>query len=45
MTTYQNIVDYLNKYYGAGFKLFYNNPGCTIIIIALPNKLSISFLK
>ena len=30
MTTYQNLVDYLNKYYGAGFKLFYNNPGCTI---------------
>ena len=30
MATYQDIVDYLNKYYGAGFKLFYNNPGCTI---------------
>ena len=30
MTTYQDIVDYLNKYYWAGFKLFYNNPGCTI---------------
>ena len=30
MATYQDIVDYLNKYYWAGFKLFYNNPGCTI---------------
>ena len=30
MTTYRDIVDYLNKYYGSGFKLFYNNPGCTI---------------
>ena len=30
MTTYQDIVDYMNENYWKGFKLFYNNPGCTI---------------
>ena len=30
MTTYQDIVDYMNKNYWKGFKLVYNNPSCTI---------------
>ena len=30
MTTYQDLVDYLNKNYWEGFKLVYNNPGYTI---------------
>ena len=31
MTTYQDIVDYMNKNYWAGFKLSYNNPDYIII--------------
>ena len=30
MTTYQDIVDYMNKNYWAGFKLIYNDHGYTI---------------
>ena len=30
MTTYQDIVDYMNENYWKGFKLVYNNPSCTI---------------